>query len=74
MAGWKDRQTLFHRSFLAPTGGPTSTTAVDWHLKVKDKEYNIALTKITVPQSACKKSAQLINSFLRYSRFYGLMN
>ena len=29
--GWKDK-------------GPTSTTAVDWHLKVKDIKYDISLT------------------------------
>ena len=33
-AGRKDGQTLFHKIFLATVGGPTSTTAVEWHLKV----------------------------------------
>ena len=31
----KDRQTLFHGTLSATIGGPTSTTAVDWHLKVR---------------------------------------
>ena len=30
----KDGQTLFYRTILATARGPTSTTAVDWHLKV----------------------------------------
>ena len=31
--------------WLSPEGSPTSTTAVDWHLKVKDIEYNVDLTQ-----------------------------
>ena len=34
----KDRNTLFYRTL-------SSTTAEDWHLKVKDTEYNVGLTK-----------------------------
>ena len=45
MTGQKDRQTLFHRTLPATTGGPTRTTPVDWHLKVKDIEYDLNLTK-----------------------------
>ena len=37
--------TLFHRAVLATAGDSTSTTAVDWHLKVKDIEYNVGLIK-----------------------------
>ena len=44
-AGQKDGQILFHSALLATAGGPTSTTAVDWHLKVKDIEYYVSLTK-----------------------------
>ena len=44
-AGPKDRQTLFHRIFLATTRGLTSTAAEDWHLKVKDIEFDVGLTK-----------------------------
>ena len=47
--GWreeqKDGQALFYRTTPANTRGPTSTTAVDWHLKVKDTEYNVGLAK-----------------------------
>ena len=50
-----------------------STTAVDpWHLKVK--EQDICLTKIIELLSTFKKSAQFINSVLRFSRFQGLVN
>ena len=38
MWGRKGGQTLFHRIFPATARGLTSTTAVDWHLKVKDIE------------------------------------
>ena len=46
--------------------GPTSTTAVDWHLKIEDVGCDVGLTKnycLTV------SIAELINSFFRYSRF-----
>ena len=36
ISGGKDEQTLIGSFQLAP-GGLTSTTAVDWHLKVKNK-------------------------------------
>ena len=45
MSGGKDGQTLFHRILPATTRGLTSKTAVNWHLKVKDVEYNVGLTK-----------------------------
>ena len=44
-AGWNVRQTLFHRTLLVTARGPTSTTAEDWHLKVRDIEDNVSLTK-----------------------------
>ena len=62
--GQKDGWTL-----LATTGRPTSTTTVECHLKVKHLDYNVSLTINITPQSACKKSAHLINSFLRYIKF-----
>ena len=40
-----DRQTLHYRTVPATARGPTSKTAVDWHLKVKDIEYDVGLTK-----------------------------
>ena len=44
MSGGKDGQALFHRIIPATTMGLTSKTAVNWHLKVKDIEYNVGLT------------------------------
>ena len=43
--GWKDKQILFHVTLLATAGGLTSTTTVGCHLKDKDIEYNLGLTK-----------------------------
>ena len=43
--GWKDGPMPFHRTLLATGGGPTSTCAVDYYLKVKDIEYDVVLTK-----------------------------
>ena len=45
MAGQKDGKNLFHKILPATTRGLTSTTAVDWHLLVKDCENHISLTK-----------------------------
>ena len=45
MAGWKDGQAPFHRILPATAGHLTSTTAVDWHLKVQGVEYDVGLTK-----------------------------
>ena len=71
----QDGRTLFHTTLLAVAGDPTSTTAVDWHLKVKDIiEYDVGLTKNYCITVSMKKSAQFINSFLGYSRLQGLMN
>ena len=61
-----DTTYFIHRIILATAGSPTITTAVDWH--------NVSLIKSIASQLACKKSAQFINSLLRYSRFSGLMN
>ena len=43
MAEWKDGQDLFHGPLPAKAGGPTSTTAIDWHLKVRYE--HVGLTK-----------------------------
>ena len=64
MAGWKDEETLLHRTLPATTRGPTSTTAVDWHLEVKDIEYDVDLTKnycITVSMQKISSIHKLMN-------------
>ena len=45
MSGGKDWQTLFHGILPATTMGLRSKTGVNWHLKVKDIECNVGLTK-----------------------------
>ena len=70
-AGWKDRQTLFHRTLLATARGPTSTTAVDWHLTAKDIEDNVELTKNYCLTVNMQKTAQFINSFFELQQILG---
>ena len=66
MAGQKERQTLFQRILPATAGGLTGTSAVDWHLKVKDIEYDVGLTQnccITVSmQNIILKIQQILGS------------
>ena len=57
MTGGKDGQTLFHWILPATAIGLTGKPAVNWHLKVKDIEYNAGLPKVITSQSAWKKSA-----------------
>ena len=45
MAGQNNGRTLFHRILSATAMGLISTTAVEWHLKVKDTDYDVSLTK-----------------------------
>ena len=45
MAGQKNGRTLFHRILSATAMGLISTTVVEWHLKVKDTDYDVSLTK-----------------------------
>ena len=45
MSVGNDGQTLFHSILPATARGLTSKTAVNWHLKVKNIEYNVGLTK-----------------------------
>ena len=53
----KGGQTLFHRILPATTMGLTSKTAVNSHLKVKDIEYNVGLTKSYFITISMQKSA-----------------
>ena len=56
------------KGFPATARGLTSTIAVDWHLKVKDMEYDVGLTKNYCIIVNVQKSAQFKNSILRNSR------
>ena len=67
MSGGKDGQILFHRILPATTRGLTSKTAVNWHSKVKDIEYNVGLTKsycITVSMQKISSIHELIQQIL----------
>ena len=67
MSEAKDGQTLFHRILPATVRGLTSKTAVNWHLKVKDIEYNVDLTKnycITVSMRKISSIHKLIQQIL----------
>ena len=68
MSGGKDGQTLFHRILPATVMCLTSKIAVNWHLKVKDIEYNVGLTKnycITVSTQKTSLIHTLIQQILR---------
>ena len=69
MTVWKDGETLLHRTLPATAMSLTSTTAVDWHLKVKDIEYDVGLTKNYCPTVSMKKSTEFVDLLFRYSRF-----
>ena len=67
MSGSKDGQTLFHWIITAKAMGLTSKTAVNWHLKVKDIEYNVDLTKnycITISKQKISSIHKLIQQIL----------
>ena len=67
MSGGKDGQNLFGRILLAIADGLTSTTAVDWHIKVKDKKCDIGLTKnycITISMKKINSIHKLIQQIL----------
>ena len=63
MSAGNNRQTLFHTILPATARGLTSTTAVDWHLKVKDKKCDVDLIKnycITVSMQKISSIHKLI--------------
>ena len=67
MPGDKDGQTLFYRILPATAMGLTSKTAVNWHLKVKNIEYNVGLTKsycITVSMQKISSIHKLVQQIL----------
>ena len=71
MSGGKDGQTLFHGIYLATAGGLTSTTAVDWHLKVKNKICHVGLIKnycITVSMQKISSIHKLIQQILGFHK------
>ena len=74
MSGGKDGQTLFHRILPATVMCLTSKIAVNWHLKVKDIEHNVGLTKsycITVSMQKISSIHKLIQQILGSHEPYG---
>ena len=67
MSGGKDEQTLFHRILPATARVLTSTTAVDWNIKPKNKKCNVGLIKnycITVSMQKISSIHKLIQQIL----------
>ena len=67
ISGSKDGQTLFHGILPATTRGLASKTAINWHLKVKNIEYNVGLTNnycITVSMQKVSSIHKLIQQIL----------
>ena len=63
----KDGQTLFHGILPATARGLASKTAINWHLKVNNIEYDIGLTKnycITVSLQKFSSIHKLIQQIL----------
>ena len=67
MSGSKDGQTLFHGILPATARGLASKTAINWHLKVKNIEYNVGLTNnycITVSMKKVSSIHKFIQEIL----------
>ena len=67
MSGGKDRQTLFYGILAATARDLASKTVINWHLKVKDTDYNIGLTKhycITISMQNISSIHKLIQQIL----------
>ena len=65
------RQTLFYRTIPANAGGPTSTTAVEQHLKVKDIEYDIGITKNYCMTVSMQKISSIHKLILKIQQILG---
>ena len=59
MTGSKDGQILFHGILLATARGLASKTAINWHLEVKNIEYNVGLTNNYCIRVSMKKVSSI---------------
>ena len=69
MSQGKDGQTLFHGILPATARGLASKIAINWHLKVKDIEFNVGLIKnycITVSMKKISSVHKLIQQILGF--------
>ena len=64
-------QTLFHRILPAAAGGLTRTTAVDWHLKVRDIECDVSLTKNYCITVSMRKISSIHTLILKIQQILG---
>ena len=67
MSGSKDGQTLFHAILPATARGLAGKPAINWHLKVKNIEYNVGLTNnycITVSMQKVSSIHKIIQEIL----------
>ena len=64
-------QILLQGTFPATTWGPTSTTPVDWHLKIKDIEYDVGLTKNHCITVSMQKISSVHNLILKVRQILG---
>ena len=71
MAGQKIGRTLFHRILSATARGLISTTAVEWHLKVKDTDYDVSLTKIFCITVSMRKISSIHTLILKIQQILG---
>ena len=69
MPGHIEGQTIFYRTPPTTAWGPTSKTAVDWHLKVENTECNVGLTKNYCTTMSMKKISSIHKLILQISRF-----
>ena len=66
MSGNKDGQNLCHRILPATTMGLRSKTTISWDLKVKDTEYDVAITKNHYIKVSFQKSAQFTDTYTKF--------
>ena len=75
MEGWtegqKNGETLFYRTLPASAKSSTSTTVVDWHLKVKDTEYNVCLAKNYCITTSMLKISSIHKLILKIQQILG---
>ena len=67
MSQGKDGQTLFHGILPATARGLASKIAINWHLKVKNIEYNVGLANnycITVSMQKVSSIHKFIQQIL----------
>ena len=68
---WQTGKFYFIEPFWLLPGDPTSTTAVDWHLKVEDIKNNAVLTKNYYITISIQKLSWIHNFILKTQQISG---